>query len=71
MGRIYEKSGTIRSFNATSEVNEHIVNAKLKKGELTGWINSKIEQGILYEKNPKQEPLNQMITESTNLRIRL
>jgi len=46
---------TIRSFNATENVNDLINESKIAKGKLSDWINDKIEKGVLYEKKPKKE----------------
>ncbi len=52
LGRIYEKSGTIRSFNSLSEIDDEIKAANLKRGQLSAWVNDKITKGLLYEKDP-------------------
>jgi len=46
---------TIRSFNATENVNDLINESKIAKGKLSDWINDKIEKGVLYEKDPKSD----------------
>ena len=46
---------TIRSFNATENVNDLINESKIVKGKLSDWINDKIEKGVLYEKKPEKE----------------
>jgi len=43
---------TIRSFNATAEVNDLINESGIKKGEMSNWINDKIKKGLLWDKNP-------------------
>jgi len=44
---------TIRSFNASDEVNDLINESQIKKGELSTWINDKIKKGILYDVTDK------------------
>ena len=46
---------TIRSFNATENVNDLINESGIKKGELSTWINDKIEKGIIYDKGDKRK----------------
>jgi len=60
MARLYDKPGTIRSFNATSEINDEIKAANIKKGELTGWINDKIAKGIIFDRNPTPEAIREV-----------
>ena len=60
---------TVRSVNFTPENFEQIKEAKLKKGQLSSWVNDKVKKGLVSEKNPhKIEPI---ITEGKNLRIKL
>ena len=44
---------TIRSFNASDEVNDLINESGIKKGEMSTWINDKIKKGILYDVTEK------------------
>ena len=43
---------TIRSFNATAEVNDLINESGIKKGEMSSWINDKIKKGLLWDNGP-------------------
>jgi len=61
---------TIRSFNATDEINDLINESKLEKGKISDWINDKIKKGVLYDIKPiqKEEKIHTSIDE---VRVRL
>jgi len=61
---------TIRSFNATDEINDLINESKLGKGKISDWINDKIKKGVLYDMNPteKEEKTHTSVDE---VRIRI
>jgi len=42
---------TIRSFNATENVNDLINESGVAKGKLSDWINDKIEKGVLLDRH--------------------
>lgn len=56
---------TIRSFNASAEINDIINESGIKKGELSNWINDKIAKGLLYTgtKPEALEPERKIVSE--------
>ena len=45
---------TIRSFNASDEVNDIINEQNIGKGKISDWINDKIKKGVIYEQTPQE-----------------
>ena len=58
---------TIRSFNASFEVNNLINESGIKKGEMSNWINDKIKKGLLWENSP----VTPKTKELTNIEVEL
>jgi len=59
---------TIRSFNASENVNDLINESGIKKGELSNWINDKIEKGLIYEKQPNRPKQEIKMVEKVRVR---
>jgi len=57
---------TIRSFNATENVNDLINTSGVAKGKLSDWINDKIEKGVLLDTH--DDPKHMKIPEKQDKR---
>ena len=58
---------TIRSFNASFEVNNLINESGIKTGEMSNWINDKIKKGLLWENSPVVEKTKEL----TNIEVEI